>query len=303
MQYKRKGKSFELARPRWYVPVLFLLPAIAILLAMVAFPLYYEVNISFRQVSLYNLRSGVYPWIGLENYKDMFQDPMFYSTLVRTVIWTFVNVVAHVTGGFFLALLLNRKLPGKAIIRVLLILPWAVPQYIAAIAMRNLFNETYGPVNLVLKALFGEGAMIMWLSKPSNAFIAAIITNIWLGIPFMMMTCLGGLQSIPQELYEAADIDGAGWWQKTRNVILPLMKPVLTPAIVLGTIWTFNMVNVIYILTYGSTHEAAQILVSMIYKRAFEFFRYGYAAAMSVVVFVLLISFSSVFIRAQKLED
>ena len=127
MQYKRKGKSFELARPRWYVPVLFLLPAIAILLAMVAFPLYYEVNISFRQVSLYNLRSGVYPWIGIENYKDMFQDPMFYSTLIRTIVWTFINVAAHVTGGFFLALLLNRKLPGKAIIRLkmyfILILP------------------------------------------------------------------------------------------------------------------------------------------------------------------------------------
>lgn len=303
MQYKRRGKSYELARPRWYVPLMFFLPAILVLVAMVAYPLYYEVSISFRQVTLYNLRSGAYPWIGLENYKDMFKDPMFYSTLIRTFVWTFVNVAAHVLGGFFLALILNRKLPGKALIRVILILPWAVPQYIAAIAMRNLFNETYGPINLLLKALFGEGAIVMWLSNPRNAFVAAIITNIWLGIPFMMMTCLGGLQSIPQELYEAADIDGASWWQKTMNVILPLMKPVLTPAIVLGTIWTFNMVNVIYILTYGSTHEAAQILVSMIYKRAFEFFRYGYAASMSVVVFIILIGFSSVFIRAQKLED
>ncbi|OQB48922.1 MAG: Maltose transport system permease protein MalF [Firmicutes bacterium ADurb.Bin153] len=303
MQARRRGKSYELARPRWYVPLMFLLPAMLVMVAMVAYPLYYEVDISFRSVTLYNLRSGNYPWIGLENYKSMFEDPQFFSTLMRTVVWTVVNVVSHVTLGFMLALILNRKLPGKAIIRVLLILPWAVPQYIAAIAMRNLFNEMYGPINIVLKALFGEGAMVMWLSNPANAFKAAVITNIWLGVPFMMMTCLGGLQSIPQELYEAADIDGAGWWQKVRNVILPLMKPVLTPAIVLGTIWTFNMVNVIYILTYGSTHEAAQILVSQIYKRAFEFFRYGYAAAMSVVVFILLVSFSSVFIRAQKLED
>lgn len=119
----------------------------------------------------------------------------------------------------------------------------------------------------------------------------------------MMMTCLGGLQSIPQEYYEAADTDGASGWQKFKNITLPLLKPVITPAVVLGTVWTFNMISVIYVLTYGAETEEAQILVSLVYKKAFGYFRYGYSAALSVIIFLILLSFSSVFIRSQKLEE
>lgn len=304
LQTKKQGTghSRNMAQTKW-TPFFFLLPSIIVLCFIVLYPLFYEFWISFRNVTLLNLKSGKYPYVGLQNYKIILTDPLFYRTFLRTIVWTIVNVSFHVTFGLFLAILLNRKLPGKSIIRVLLIIPWAIPQYIGAITWRGMFNIEYGAVNILLTKFFGPGAAIPWLSDPKWAFIAAIITNIWLGIPFMMMTCLGGLQSIPQEYYEAADTDGASGWQKFKNITLPLLKPVITPAVVLGTVWTFNMISVIYVLTYGAETEEAQILVSLVYKKAFGYFRYGYSAALSVIIFLILLSFSSVFIRSQKLEE
>lgn len=297
---KKKTRSFNMAQGR-YTHIWFLMPAIIVMLLIVVYPLVYEIIVSFKNVNLLNLKSGRYPFVGLDNYKSIFTDGLFYRTLVRTIIWTVVNVTFHVTFGLFLAILLNRKLPFKGVIRVILILPWAIPQYIAAITWKGLFNFDYGTINIILNNLFR--IQIPWLSDATWSFVACIITNIWLGIPFMMMISLGGLQSIPKELYEAAEVDGATHFQQFKNVTLPLLKPVLTPAIVLGTVWTFNMINVIYIITSGAASEEAQILVTMVYKKAFEYFRYGYSAALSVVIFLILLAFSSVFIKAQKLEN
>ncbi len=291
-----------LGQGRW-TPFWFLWPSVFVILAVVLYPLVYEFIISFKNITLLNFKSGKYPWVGLDNYTQIISDPLFYSTLIRTVIWTASCVFFHVVGGVFLAVLLNRKLPGKSFLRILLILPWAMPQYVVAMTWRGMFNYEYGAINIVIKSLLGEGAAIPWLSDARIAFVACIITNIWLGIPFMMMIALGGLQSVPKELYEAGDIDGAGAFRKFRNITLPLLKPILTPAVVLGTVWTFNMVNVIYIITWGAASEDSQILISLVYRKAFEYYRFGYSAALSVVIFVILLSFSTFFIKAQKLEE
>ncbi|MCB2294977.1 sugar ABC transporter permease [Clostridium algoriphilum] len=301
---KRKRVSSNLGIGRGKLtPFLFLAPATIVLILVVAYPLIYEIIISFKNVTLLNLKSQIYPWIGLDNYKNILSDSLFYSTLIRTVIWTAINIFFHVSVGLFLAIILNRKLPGKAFIRVLLILPWAVPQYIAAMTWKGMFNVEYGSVNIILTHIFGNAAAIPWLSIPSWTFVACIITNIWLGIPFMMMISLGGLSSIPEELYEAAELDGASNFQKFKGITLPLLKPILTPAIILGTVWTFNMVNVIYIITSGSASDESQILITMVFKRAFQYFRYGQSAALSVIIFLILLAFSTVFIRAQKSDD
>jgi len=234
-------------------------------------------------------------FIGIRNYLSLFQDPRLIETLGRTVVWTFINVFFHVTIGLYLAILLNRKLPGKALIRVMLIIPWAMPQYIAALTWKGMFNQNFGAVNIFL-GKFGMDAL-PWLSDPTMTFIAAILTNIWLGFPFMMMISLGGLQSIPGELYEAADIDGASPWDKFKNITLPLLKPTLTPAIILGTVWTFNMLNVILIIAGGYGNEKTQILVTDVYRLAFNFYRYGYAAAYSVLIFVILLLFAMFYVK------
>ena len=278
-------------------PYLFIAPAFIVMAIMVFYPLGYGFWLSLTNMSLRTFKNPGF--VGLQNYIRVFQDPEVFATFIRTIIWTFVNVFFHVTIGLFLALLLNRKLPGKAILRVFLIIPWAMPQYIAALTWKGMFNQNFGAINLML-GWFGI-QNLPWLSDPKLTFYAAIITNIWLGFPFMMMITLGGLQSIPSELYEAADIDGASPWSKFKDITLPLLKPTLTPAIILGTIWTFNMLNIIIILAGGYGNKETQILVTDVYRLAFNFYRYGFAAAYSVLIFIFLLVFSIIYVRKSNI--
>lgn len=278
-------------------PYLFIAPAFIVMAIMVFYPLGYGFWLSLTNMSLRTFKNPGF--IGLQNYIRVFQDPDVLATFIRTIIWTFVNVFFHVTIGLSLALLLNRKLPGKSILRVFLIIPWAMPQYIAALTWKGMFNQNFGAINLIL-GWFGVGNL-PWLSDPKLTFYAAIITNIWLGFPFMMMITLGGLQSIPAELYEAADIDGAGAWNKFKDITLPLLKPTLTPAIILGTIWTFNMLNIIIILAGGYGNKETQILVTDVYRLAFNFYRYGFAAAYSVLIFLFLLVFSVIYVKKSNI--
>lgn len=278
-------------------PYLFIAPAFIVMAIMVFYPLGYGFWLSLTNMSLRTFKNPGF--VGLQNYIRVFQDPEVLATFTRTIIWTFVNVFFHVTIGLFLAILLNRKLPGKSILRVLLIIPWAMPQYIAALTWKGMFNQNFGAINLMLGWFGIEN--LPWLSDPKLTFYAAIITNIWLGFPFMMMITLGGLQSIPSDLYEAADIDGASPWRKFKDITLPLLKPTLTPAIILGTIWTFNMLNIIIILAGGYGNKETQILVTDVYRLAFNFYRYGFAAAYSVLIFLFLLVFSVIYVRKSNI--
>lgn len=271
-------------------------PAIIVLIIIVGYPLFYGIRLSFTNMNLYTFRNPKF--IGFDNYKEILTNPILYTTLLRTILWTVVNVFFHVVGGVFLALLLNRKLPLKNFYRILLMIPWAMPQYIATVTWKNMFRGQYGTIDIILNNLGIHN--IAWLTDPKYTFMAAIITNIWLGIPFMMTVALGGLQSIPNEMYEAAEIDGVKPWAKFKDITLPLLKPVLTPAVTLGTIWTFNMVNIIFIFTENAGQEETQILVTRVYRDAFTYFAYGKAAAFSVVIFLILAVFSIFFVKVMR---
>jgi arabinogalactan oligomer/maltooligosaccharide transport system permease protein len=206
--------------------------------------------------------------------------------------------------GVFLALVLNQKeIRGKAVFRAVLVLPWAVPQLIVALTWRGMFNYEYGAINLILTQWFGLPG-VQWLKQPLEAFCAVIITNVWLGFPFMMVIALGALQSIPRELYEAADMDGASWHHKLRHITVPLIRPVMVPAITLGTIWTFNNLNIVWLVSNaGEPSDQTHLLVSFVYKAAFNFYRYGYGAALSIVIFFILLAFSLTFMRQSKAAE
>ena len=204
--------------------------------------------------------------------------------------------------GLILALIINEDIKGKTIFRTLLILPWAVPQYITALTWRGMFNSEFGAVNLLLGHWFG--IQVPWLSTEWGAFAACLITNVWLGFPFMMIIALGGLQSIPKSLYEAAEIDGATRWMQFKNITLPLLKPVMVPAITLGVIWTFNNFNVVWLVSNGGEPaDTTHILVSWVYKAGFTYFRMGYAAAFSMIIFGMLLVFSWKFINRTKATE
>lgn len=278
-----------------------LLPAIIVVFAVVVYPFIYNIILSLSNMSMMHFRD----WriIGFQQYAKVFSEGDFYIVLGKTVIWTVANVFLHVVIGVFLAMLLNRHLPGKGIFRTLLIIPWAMPQYITALTWRGMFNYEYGAVNLILSK-FLQMPMIQWLKDPFHAFNACILTNVWLGFPFMMVIAYGGLQAIPRELYEAADVDGATGWQKFWKITVPHLKPVMLPAIVLGVIWTFNNLNVIWLVSNGGEpSDKTHILVSFVYRAAFNLYRYGYAAALSMVIFSILFIWGIFFMRQTKATE
>jgi len=238
-------------------------------------------------------------YIGFEQYAKVFTAPVlkqvtFLPLFLRTVLWTAVNVFFHLTGGLLLALLLNREMKLKGLYRAIIILPWAIPQIIAVMAWRNEFHFEYGFINVLLGSIGLES--VKWLTNPTANFAAMCITNIWLGIPFMMVILLGALQSVSGEYYEAAEIDGANRWQMFWGITLPMIKPVVTPAVILGTVWTFNNFNVPFFINQFEL-ESSDILVTALFRAAFQYNRYGFSAAFAFVIFIILALYSVFYVK------
>ncbi len=288
-------------RARLFITFL-LAPALLVILAVVLFPFVFNVILSFSNANLYHIRD--WRLIGFAQYVSVFRQELFWSILLKTVIWTVVNIVFHVVIGVFLAVVLHQTfIRGKSAWRIALILPWALPQYISALTWRGMFNYEYGAVNLFITKYL-HLSPVEWLTSPFEAFLAVIITNIWLGFPFMMVIALGGLQSIPDELYEAAEVDGASKWFQFWHITAPLLRPVMIPAITLGTIWTFNNINVVWLVSnMGEPADSTHILVSYVYKAAFNMYRFGWAAALSVVIFAILFIFAQVFLKTTRATE
>lgn len=292
-------------KTRLAVPLMLVAPAVVGLAILIVFPLLWELNVSFTKMSLRNFRDpgflglGNDMFVGITNYIEVFTLPVlkltgFWQLFLQTVVWTVINITFHVLGGLALALLLHRPMRGKGIYRALIILPWAIPQVIALLVWRTEYNFEFGAVNQLL-GLVGM-APVPWLSDPFWNFAAMIITNVWLGIPFMMVLILGGLQSISAEYYEAAEMDGATSRQSFRAITLPLLRPVLTPAIILGTVWTFNNINVPFFINQNEL-ESSDILVTALFRQAFQYNRYGDAAAFAFVIFAILLVFTVFYVR------
>jgi arabinogalactan oligomer/maltooligosaccharide transport system permease protein len=281
-------------------------PALFGMLALVFLPFLYGVALSFTDFSIYTSQAPLSQiWIGLKNFTDILGDfhvatrgpaglawnyQNIYWTLGVTIVWTVTNVAYGVGMGLFLALILNTKgLFARPIYRVIFILPWATPNYITALIWKGMFHQQFGVINQIIQ-MFG-GTPVSWFEKPATSLFACIATNAWLSVPFMMVISLGALQSISADLYEAARVDGATRWQQFRSITLPSLKPALIPAVILSVIWTFNMFNIIYLVSAGEPAHSTEILITQAYKFAFEQYRYGYAAAYSMVIFAILLAY------------
>lgn len=238
-------------------------------------------------------------FVGLDNYVRTVTEPTFWQVFGQTLVWTVVNVFFHFLIGLILALLINKQIPYRGIYRIFLMIPWAAPTYISAFSWRWLFNADYGLFNQLL-ALVGLPG-ISWLSHPQWSMFAVILTNIWLGFPFMMVTLLGGLQNIPGELYEAATVDGATKWQQFWNVTMPLLRPVALTTTLLGAIWTFNMFNIIYLVTQDNPHT--DILATFSFKEFFVKGEYAVASTYAVIILIILSAFSFFYLRILKKSE
>ena len=301
----------------WYAWAM-VLPTVIVLGALVMYPLVKGIGQSFTNLNEGNQQSVIctktlgggeeckpnakqVEWVGLQNYTDLLTGERghFWREFVNTIVWTVSCVFFHFTVGLGLAVMLNRRFRGRGIYRVLLIVPWAVPAFISAFAWKFLFNGKFGVINATLANLGLEP--VEWFNHRWTAMFAAIVTNVWLGVPFMMVALLGGLQSINNDLYEAASIDGASAWQRFRNITMPGLAPVSATVILLGTIWTFNMFPIIYFVTGGQPAGETEILVTGAYKAAFTGLRnYSLAATYGVIILSLLVVYAAIYRRALR---
>lgn len=272
----------------------YMAPTLLSVSTLVFFPFMIGVALAFTRH-----QHGEFTWVGLSHFIDILSSkeyglshPLnFYFTLAVTLFWTATNVLLHTSIGLGLALLLNMKgLRLRGLYRALLIIPWAIPNYITALIWKGMFNQQYGLINQALSSIGLEP--VAWMGSFWGAMAANIATNTWLGFPFMMVVTLGALQSVPSDLYEAAEIAGASKWVQLRDITLPLLKPALLPAVILGSVWTFNMFNIIYLVSGGQPGNSTDILITEAYRWAFEEDRYGYAAAYSLVIFFILLGYA-----------
>ena len=273
----------------------YIAPALLALAVLTFYPVIYGFWLSFTDADQTHL--GEQSFIGLSNFWDVITASGFIRVTLFTLVWTVVNVSAHIGIGLFLALLFQRtSIKGKTAYRTLLLLPWAVPSYISVLVWRGMFQPD-GFVNDLL------GTNIDFLSDPTGAQIVVILVNIWLGVPFMMMSISGALQALPKDMYEAAELDGVIGWDAFRHLTLPNLRSALVPLTLLGFIWTFNMFNVIYLMTDGGPNlyfgEPGQtdILITYVYDVAFREGAYGVAAAWSVIIFLMLLAFSWTYMK------
>jgi len=310
----RLRRSFD---RHWYAWAM-VLPTVVVLGVLVLAPLVQGIYQSFTDLNEGNQRDTICTktlgggtecepnpdrakFVGLKNYTDVLtgERGRFWMQFTNTIVWTVSCVFFHFSIGLGLAVMLNRNFRGRSLYRVLLIVPWAVPAFVSAFAWKFLFNPKFGLINSTLERLGMDG--VDWFNHRWTSLFTAIVTNVWLGVPFMMVALLGGLQSINQDLYEAASIDGASPWQQFRNITLPGLRPVSSTVILLGTIWTFNMFPIIYFVTGGQPAGETEILVTGAFRAAFEGLRnYSLAATYGVLILSLLMVYASFYRRALR---
>lgn len=299
------GKSWW---AKYRLPYLYIAPAAVILALVTFYPIAYELYLSFTNYSLRHLRGRTPDWVWFDNYIKILRNDLpltnfnFWRIFGFNVVWTVTNVALHVVLGIAIALLLNRRrILGRRLFRAVFVIPWAMPPLVVATIWRNMFDTQFGAINLSLAAL-GLPHNIAWLesTKPPISFLpflplsyfAVLIANVWLGWPFMMVVATGALQSIPGDLYEAAWVDGASRWRQFWDITAPLLRPAMVPAIMYGTILTFNQFNVIYFISQGGPLGKTEILVTQAFKLVNVSHLYGVAAAFSVYIFLILLVFT-----------
>ena len=295
-----RPRAFALRRvvARLTLPVLLLLPAMTIIVALVAYPLFRTIYLSFTDTGLGELIYGGSTWVGLENFKEVFRDEHLRASLVNTVVFGTACVVGTMLLGFAAALLLNQRLRGNWAFALFVLLPWAVPSLAASAIWKWLFDARYGFVNWALVNLGFESFQdYAWFADRFSASLAVFVTVVWQSFPFVALALLAGLQTIPKETLQAAAVDGANAFQRFRLVTLPLLRPIVAVLVIFSTIWDFKIFDQIYVMAAGVPDRAADTAAVAAYREGFALSHYGLGSAVAVVLFLILLGFSLLYVR------
>ncbi len=282
------------------IAVLFLLPSFIFVALFSIFPIIESFRLSFYRLIL------TLPWlgqksVGWENYVDLWNDPVAIQSLNTTLLFIGVTIPLELLFGLGIALVLNDNFRGRGLLRAVVLVPWAIPTVVSSQMWRFIFNDRYGLVNFVL---FGGDASryLAPLADPTSALIAIMAAEIWKTTPFAALIILAGLQAIPDDLYEAASVDGATAWQKFRHVTLPMIKPALLLALLFRTIDGLRVFDLVFVMTQGGPADATNVLQFYGYKKTFAEGMVGYGSAIAVVVFFLSLALSLAYLRMLKIN-
>lgn len=276
-------------------------PAVLVLLAITAYPLVYNIWNSLQHDVI---NSGVPPsFAGADNYQRIFTDNQFLPALGHTAGFTLVSVAVETVVGLALALALNRRFPGRGLVRAAVFIPWAVPTVVSAQLWKTMFDPQYGWVNYVLTTLHLPFAHTTWLAGKWTSWAAILAADAWRNTPFMAIVLLAGLQVIPTDIYEAARIDGASAWQTFRRLTLPLLMPALMVALIFRTLSSFLIFDVVYAMTGGGPGTSTSVLSYLNWQAFFVYADYGYGGAISVALVVIALLIAAAYVRAFRSEQ
>jgi len=284
------GKTYRENKTAYF----FILPALLFITGIIIFPLLYSMYISFFD---YNIFTKTPPFIGLKNYIDIFKSGYFWYSIGRTTYFTVISVGLELVLGFLAAALLNQDFKGRALARTLLILPWALPTVVNGVLWTWIYDSNYGALNALLKSLGIISQYKNWLGSAFGAMNAVIIADVWKNTSFIAMVLLAAMQSIPKDYYEAAIIDGAGRLKSVFYITLPLLRPAILVAVIIRTMEAFKVFDIIYIMTKGGPANGTQVISYYTYINSFQYSKYGYGAALSYIVSLVILMFALFYIK------
>jgi len=286
--------------PRGATPYLMIFPSFLLAAAIILWPVGEIVALALHDVNRFGVIRGAF---ALDNFRELFADPDFFAALWRTLAWTAAVVIGTLIVSTPIALILNEDFYGRALARVLIMLPWAISLTMTAIVWRWALSGESGMLNSGLRDLGMMNENVQWLAKASTAFPMQILIGILVSIPFTVTIFIGGLSSVPEDLYDAAAIEGAGSWDQFRLITLPLLRPFINIAFVLNTIYVFNSFPIIWATTQGGPANSTDILVTYLYKLGFRLGKLGEAAAVSLIMFAILLVFTMIYVRLTTREE
>lgn len=281
----------------------FILPAVIYMLVFIGYPIVYNWIISFQDATALTLKDTSRDFVGLQNYRVIFADSTFRAAFVHTLIYTVGCLVIQFSLGFLFAIFFAKKFSFSKPIRGFIVISWMLPVTVTALVFKFMFSESSGIINTILMNLHLIKEPIGWLLNGGTAMFALIMANSWVGVPFNMLLLTTGLNNIPSDVYEAADIDGASGLQKFTKITIPLLKPTIMSVLVLGFVLTFKVFDLVYVMTGGGPVDATEVLSTYSYKLSFQMFHFGEGAAVANVLFVCLFLVALLYLRTVSTDE
>lgn len=281
----------------------YVLPSGLFLFVVLGFPILYSIFMSFQKYTLETLVSRHTQFIWFKNYLDVFRDPAFMLALKHSLVFTLCSILFQFTIGLGLAILFSKTFPMRNMMRGLLLSGWQIPSVVTGTLFLFLFNLDYGLINFILVSLHLISEPIGWIVQSGTAMPAVIIANIWLGIPFNVILLSAGVSGLPEDVYEAATVDGANGIQKLIYITIPLLKSTILAVLMLGFIYTLRVFDLIWIITKGGPGNATEVLPTFAYRLSFINFNFGRSAAVSVIMLLILLGAAILYLRAIMKEE